>query len=278
MGSYLLSLLMSRPRVFDIGRPLIMAHRGDPGAGPENSIPAMRGAVEVGVDVLETDLRLTRDGHVVLFHDEGLARMTGHRGSVEECTLDELFALELRAGAGPNSAASTYDTPSVHIPTLEEAFREFAGARFNLDMKSKDSRLPAALAALIEQYDRSESVIVGSFHERQVTRFRRLAPDVHTAAHPGEVTRFLFALKMHAERLFARRPCCAAFQVPVKYGLIRVVDRRFVTAAHERGIAVHVWPVIDRPTMEHLVDLGVDGVFTDRPSLLRDVLVARGLI
>ncbi|MHA2361584.1 MAG: glycerophosphodiester phosphodiesterase family protein, partial [Candidatus Thorarchaeota archaeon] len=137
---------------------------------------------------------------------------------------------------------------------------------------------PELLADLITELGRETSVIVGSFHDRQLERFRRLLPQVPTAAHPGEVSRFVFALKAHVASIFIRNPRFQAFQVPKKYGRIQVVEPRFVKAAHDRGIAVHVWTINEREDMEHLIDLGVDGLFTDNPSLMREVLSDRNLL
>ncbi len=234
--------------------------------------------MRLGVDVLETDVRLTNDNHLVLFHDEDLMRMTGYEGTVRDHSLRELLEMELGRDYTPDGTTYPYRGRGETIVTLERAFEEFPDMRFNIDIKDPEREAVDILVDMLERHDRKSTVIAGSFHDHQIARLRKIAPDVATAAHPGEVTRFVFALKMHAASIFARNMCCAAFQVPVKYKRIRIIDRRFIRAAHDRGIAVHVWTINDRPTMEWLIDLGVDGIFTDRPGLLKETLKDRGLL
>lgn len=236
-------------------------------------------AVEIGVDVLETDVRMTRDCELVLFHDDTLERTTGRSGRVADYTLQQLKEIDLGEMFTPdNGATYPYRGQGLSIVTLREAFEAFPDMRFNLDIKDTDPRAPRLVANIIEECGRESSVIVGSFHDRQVHSFRRLMPDVATAASPSEVTRFVFGLKIHLLRVLVRCYRYRAFQVPLKYGSIKVVNEAFVRASHERGVAVHVWTVNERPTMEQLIALGVDGIFTDRPALLREVLKDQGLL
>ena len=162
--------------------------------------------------------------------------------------------------------------------TLREFFDRFPDTQVNMDLKTNEQQASEILASLIKEYGREKNVIVGSFHDAQIDRFRNLMPDVPTAASPSEVTRFVFGVKMRALKLFVRDPIYRAFQVPVKYGRIQVIDKRFIEASHDRNIAVHVWTINERKEMETLIDLGVDGIFTDNPSLLREVLAEKGFI
>ncbi|MHA2425175.1 MAG: glycerophosphodiester phosphodiesterase [Candidatus Thorarchaeota archaeon] len=233
-------------------RPLIMAHRGDSAAAPENTLLSLRRAVEIGVDFLETDVRLTEDDELVLFHDDDLTRTTGESGSIRDKTLDELKQIDFGNSFTTDEGASyPYRGKGHTILTLAEAFHAFPEMMINLDIKDKDLHAPELLAATIREHGREDSVMVGSFHDAQAYRFRILMPEVRTSACPSEVSRFVFALKMRVLRLFARGSPYEAFQVPMKY---------------------------DRAKMEWLIDLGVDGIFTDEPALLRDVLVERGLL
>ena len=270
---------MSASRIFQMGRPLIMAHRGDPEAGPENSISALRNAVEVGCDVLETDLRLTRDRQCVLFHDETLDRCTGYEGKVSDMDLDELLQMDLGYSYTPDDGETyPFRYGGAKIVTLEEAFTEFPNMSFNLDIKDENPDAPKLLASEIEKYDMGRNVIVGSFHEKQLERFRQIAPSIPTSAHPGEVSRFVFAVKMYMVPIFARKREYQAFQVPLKYGKINIIDEKFIKAAHKKNIAIHVWTINDKETMEWLVDLEVDGIFTDKPRLLRELLQEKGFL
>ncbi len=262
-----------------MGRPLIMAHRGDPQAGPENSIAALRNAVEVGCDVLETDLRLTRDHHFILFHDETLDRCTGYEGLVSNHDLDELLQMDLGYSYTPDDGETfPFRYSGEKMITLEEAFTEFPNMHFNLDIKDKAPEAPKLLASVLERHEMGRNVVVGSFHETQLERFRILAPNVATAAHPGEVSRFVFAVKMFMVPVIARKCNYEAFQVPLNYGRINIINERFIKAAHKKDVAIHVWTINEKEKMEWLIDLGVDGIFTDDPKLLREVLQEKGYL
>jgi len=270
---------MMGSRVFERERPLIMAHRGDSAAVPENSMLSMRGAIEIGVDVLETDLQLTKDKEFVLFHDDDLIRATGQKGRICDYTLEELLDIDV-GHTFTHDGGNTFPFrgKGLTLLTLRDAFAEFPDMRFNLDIKDEDLEAPSLLAKEIRSHGREDSVIVASFHDSQLERFRKALPTVATSAHPGEVKRFVTGLKLHVLRLLVRAPIYRAFQVPIKYGKTTVINSRFVQAAHDRDIAVHVWTINDAPTMKWLVNLGVDGIFTDEPNLLRSVLQESGFL
>ncbi len=258
---------------------MIMAHKGDSAAVPENTMLAMRGAIEIGVDLLETDLRLTKDKEFVLFHDEDLVRTTGQEGRICDYTLEDLLNIDAGHTFTPDGGNTfPFRGKGLKLLTLRDAFSEFPDMRFNLDIKDKDPEAPLLLAKEIRNYSREESVIVASFNDTQLERFRKALPVVATSAHPGEVKRFVIGLKLHMLRMLVRTPMYRAFQVPIKSGKTTVVDARFVQAAHDRNIAVHVWTINDAPTMKGLVNLGVDGIFTDEPELLRSALQESGFL
>ena len=272
---------MSVNKIFELNRPLIFAHRGGASLAPENTILALRTAVGIGVDVIETDLQLTKDNQFVLFHDDDLMRMAGREETIRDLTLNELKQIDITYNLTPDDGATyPYRGQGHEILELSEALEEFPeSVIFNMDIKNKEDReAPELLASEIKKHDRANSVIVASFHDRQIQRFRVLMPDVVTAACPGEVSRFVFGVKTHSLKLTARNPKYRAFQVPVNYGRISVVNSKFVGAAHERGIAVHVWTINERLEMNNLIDLGVDGIITDEPALLRDLLREKKLL
>ncbi len=270
---------MSSSRIFDIKRPLIMAHRGDSENTPENTMLALEAAVSIGVDVLESDVRLTKDDEIVLFHDEDLERTTGATGTIRSHTLDELLQIDFGYNFTPdNGLTFPFRGNGLKIVTLQEAFEKFPEMKFNLDIKDTFPAAPMELAKLISHMERSDLVIVGSFHDSQLERFRELMPSVPTSAHPGEVKRFVLNSKFGLPRIKPHDIRFKAFQVPVKSGPLKVVTKKFVRKAHELDLAVHVWTINDEATMIHLLDLGVDGIFTDQPALLRKVLEKRGFL
>jgi glycerophosphoryl diester phosphodiesterase len=247
------------------GTLIAMAHRG--GArhpdlhGLENTLHAFRHAVALGYRYLETDVHVTRDGRLVAFHDDVLDRMTDRPGAIASLGADELAEFRI---AGEHA-----------VPTMSELFEEFPDVRFNIDLKAPGSA--SALAMLVERTGTHDRICVGSFSSRHLQDFRRLtAGRVATSATPAEVALFLSSSWPGVRRLFARRPF-GALQIPRRRGPLPLVTRSVVRRAHAAGVHVHVWTVDEPAEMEELIDLGVDGLITDRTDLLKDVLIARGL-
>ncbi len=249
---------MPRPWPFlDWPHPIPFAHRGGAAEWPENTMLAFASAVDLGYRYLETDVHATSDGVLVTFHDRDLDRLTGRPGRISELPYAEVRLL--RVGGEP-------------IPLLEDVLGAWPGIRVNIDAKHD---LPVdPLAAVIEGTGAHERVCVGSFCNRRVDRFRRLSEGrVCTWMGRTEILRLRLASWGVPASPFAAS--CA--QVPVRKGAMTVVDRRFVEEAHRRGLAVHVWTIDERAEMEQLLDLGVDGILSNRPSVLKDVFVERGI-
>lgn len=256
-----------------------MAHRGESENTPENTMLALEAAESIGVDVLESDVRLTKNDEVVLFHDEDLQRTTGKSGTVRDFTLEELQQIDLGYTFTQDDGATfPFRAKGLQIVTLREALERFPNTIFNLDIKDAFSSAPIELARVISEMERSSSVMVGSFHDNQLERFRELMLNVPTSAHPGEVKNFVLNTKVGFPRIKYEHIQYRAFQVPMKSGPLKVITKKFVKQAHEHNLAVHVWTINDQPTMNNLLDLGVDGIFTDNPKLLKEVLKTRGFI
>ena len=255
-------------------RPIAMAHRGSMLLWPENTMTAFQGAVDLGFRCLETDLQISRDGVLAAFHDDTLDRTTDGRGPVSDYLWEELR--EMDAGyrfqpAGPEEpdGGFPYRGRGVRIPSLEELMTAYPEAVVSLDLKG--DRLEEPLIDLIRRLDLWDRVIVGSFKGARLRRFRSLAArPVATSAGPGEALRFVAASRMH--RL--PRLAADALQVPVKQW-ITVVNARTVATARAAGLPMIVWTVNDPAEMRRLLDLGVDGLITDRPDLLRTLLEER---
>lgn len=246
---------MSRaPHPFLIGaHPLALAHRGGAAESAENSPLAFQHAVDLGYRWIETDVRATVDGHAVVFHDATMDRTTDATGAVSSLPLSAVRAARLADGAAP-------------IP-LVEALTRWPEVRFNVDVKSDDTIAPFLRA--VGEADAWDRVCAAAFSTSRLTTLRELAgPRLATSMGPSEVTRMVLGAPGHS-------PACAA-QVPHRARGIPLVTRRFVQRAHRRGVQVHVWTVNDPVEMEALLDLGVDGLITDRPTVLRRVLIRRG--
>lgn len=249
--------------------PIAMAHRGSGLLWPENTMVAFQGAMYLGYRYLETDLQITRDGVLVTIHDDTVDRTTDGTGLVSDYSLEDLRTLDAgyrfeREGGHPHRGQG------IQVPTLEELVVTYPDGVFTLDLKSDG--MEAALVDLIRRLDLWDQVIVGSFSGSRLRRFRALADrPVATSAGPAEIVRFLAAARTH----LPYRPRADSFQVPVKDRGITVVNRRTVRAAKRVGVPLIVWTINHPAEMEELLDLGVDGLITDRPDLLRTLLAER---
>ncbi|MEX1279976.1 MAG: glycerophosphodiester phosphodiesterase [Acidimicrobiia bacterium] len=245
--------------------PVAAAHRGSRLLWPENTMPAFQGAHDLGVRVFETDLHATSDGILVTFHDPTLDRTTDATGPIAARSVAELVDVDAGYhfevdGDRPHRARG------VGIPTLEEVATTFPDTAFVLDMKAPG--IEALLAETIERLDLWDRVIVGSFRDARLRRLRRLTGG-RVATSSGPVETLAVRTRSWLRRM-AHSPA-DVFQVPVRAG-VTVVDERFVDAAHRAGKHVHVWTINDEDEMRRLLDLGVDGLVTDRPDLLKGVL------
>lgn len=238
--------------------PIPFAHRGGAADGLENTVTAFRRAADAGYRYFETDVHTTADGRLVAFHDATLDRVTDGSGRIEDLPWQEVRQAMV-GGKEP-------------LPLFEELLEEFPDARWNVDVKAESALYP--LVDLIGRTGAWDRVCVGSFSEGRVARAQRLAgPRLATSyGVRGVVGLRLRSLSIPA----ALRVGAVAAQVPEVQSGIRVVDRRFVRTAHERGLQVHVWTVNEPQRMEALLDLGVDGIMTDRIDILRTVLDQRG--
>lgn len=250
------------------GAVLALAHRGGglhpDVVGLENTLEAFECAVGLGYRYLETDAHATSDGQLLAFHDVHLDRVTDQVGDLTQQSYAEV-ARALVGGREP-------------IPRLADLLEAFPEARFNIDLKSAGAVEP--MVELVLSMAVQDRVCVGSFTERIVRRFRariRSASSVPVATSCGVVAATTLAFAPYSDRwLGLLRDTGAVFQVPHHFRGVRVVDAAFVRRAHASGRQVHVWTVDDADEMAELLDLGVDGLISDRTDVLRDVLLARG--
>lgn len=238
--------------------PIAFAHRGGALEVEENTMPAFAHAARLGYSHVETDVQATRDGVAVVFHDDTLERMAGRPERVDALSWSDLARVRTRCGA--------------EIPRLDALLDAFPQFFVNLEAKSDAAVEP--MAAAIRRANAVRRVCVGSFAPARTARLRAaLGPDIAwSPAHEG-----VFRLWLAGWGLPAGQAAFPAVQVPTHHKGIPVVTPRFVRAAHARGIQVHVWTVDDAPEMEALIERGVDGLMTDRPTLLKSVLERRGL-
>ena len=249
--------------------PLRLAHRGSRVLWPENTMTAFQGAVDLGYAYIETDVHVTRDGRVVVFHDDRLERLTDGTGRVWEWRWEDLRRLDAAHHFDPDGGYPSRGR-AIGIPLFEEALSTFPGVHFNIDLKQRD--IEQAVADEVARFGAGDRVLIGSFHGVRIKRFREITGGaVATSAGPIEV-----AGALAAARLGRPVPGKAdALQVPERQGPVRVATERFIAAAHRANKQVHVWTVNESAAMHRLLDRGVDGIVTDRPDLLDEVVAER---
>jgi glycerophosphoryl diester phosphodiesterase len=256
----------------DLPRPLVMAHQGGEELWPSNTMHAFERAVALGVDVLEMDLHVTADGALVLIHDETVDRTTDGMGVVEQMTLAEVKALD--AGyywTDDDGQTFPFRGQGITVATLEEVFQAFPAMPMNIEIKLVEN-VPVVepFCQMIRQYGMQDKVLVASFHQDVLDQFRAACPEVSTSTTQNEVINF-FA--RHFVGLAASySPPAQAVQVPEYRSGIHILTPRFIKDAHSRGMDVHVWTVNEAEDMQRMIDLGVDGIITDRPDILLELL------
>jgi glycerophosphoryl diester phosphodiesterase len=262
--------------------PIAFAHRGGSLLWPENTMLSFGGAVALGCRYLETDVHLTKDGVLVTIHDATVDRITDGSGLVRAMPLAELKGLDAGYRFSPDGGRTH---PSrgrgATIPTLAEVVEAFPQVLLNIDLKRHDAAMVEAMAAFIEERGLHDRLLIASFSDGIIKAFRRRTEGrVATAAAGWETRLFWLASRLgpagvSLSRLM--RPAYDALQVPPRTGRLSVADRRLLATAHRRGVQVHVWTVDDPAEMRRLRDLGVDGIMSDRPDLLLQVLAEQGV-
>jgi len=237
--------------------PIPVAHRGGAAEQPENTMSAFAAAVDLGYRYVETDVHATADGVLLAFHDHTLDRVTDRTGDI---------------GALPYADVRRARVGAEGIPRLEEVLGTWPDLRVHIDAKHLAAAAP--LVAAVDRAAAHDRVCIGSFSDRTVHALRRLAGNrICTWMGRAEI----LSLRLASLGVPTPRSAAGCTQVPVRQGRLPLVDRRFVATARRRRVGVHVWTINDRETMEWLLDLGVDAILSDRPTLLKEVFTERGL-
>lgn len=249
---------------FEAPRPLVFAHRGGAGLAPENTFAAFDKGLALGADGLELDVRLTRDGVVVVHHDATVDRTTNLHGRVADFTADELWHADAGYQFG-HQDARPYRGLGHGIPRLHWVLGRYPDTRIIIEMKDRSTDLARAIVAVLRTADAFDRVSVGSFGLRPLRAVRAIAPSIATSASREEVR---WALYRSWVGWPVTRPAYRGYQVPEIAGMTRVVSPRFVAAAHRTGLRVQVWTVDREDDARRLLGWGVDGLITDRPDVI----------
>ncbi len=250
---------------------MVIAHQGGDDLWPGNTLFAFQNAADLGVDVLEMDLHITKDNALVLIHDETVDRTTNGSGSVEAMTLAEIKALDAGYDWSPDDSATyPYRGQGITIPTLEEVFQAFPGYRMTIEIKKTERSMAAPFCAQIRQYNMQNRVLVASFHDERMAEFRAECPEVATSSARQETTTFVLLSKVFLGGLVS--PVYYSLQVPEKSSGITVMTAQFIRAARARNLKVEPWTINDPAQMRQYIEWGADGIITDRPDLLLEAL------
>jgi glycerophosphoryl diester phosphodiesterase len=259
--------MIGRVRPFLANPPLFFAHRGGAALWPENTLEAFRGALDLGIRHLETDVHATRDGVLVCHHDARVDRTTDGSGRVANLTLAELKRLDAGYRFSPDGRALPARARGITIPTLEEVVALHPESLLNVEIKQRVPDITESFWAFVAERGLEDRFLVAAEDHRIGRAFRKAcASRVATSASRREAIAFWAASRA---TLASWLPLpYDALQVPERSGPLTIVDRRFVECAHRRGLHVHVWTVNDAMAMDRLLAMGVDGIMTDRPDLL----------
>jgi len=264
----------AHPYYAGVTAPQVIAHQGGDGVWPGDTLFAFERAVEIGADVLEMDAHITKDGHIILMHDETVDDTTDGTGLIEEMTLDELKQLDAAYDWSKDDGQTyPYRGQGIQVTALAEVFEKFPQMRYAIEIKKSGIPVEQPLCDLIRQYNMQDKVLIASFHDEVMQNFRATCPEVATSASRGEVTKFVILGKVFLSGLVA--PGYEAIQPPFdpqeSYN-IPIMTKRFIREAHAKNIKVEPWTVDDPELMEQYIEWGVDGIITDRPDLMVEIL------
>jgi glycerophosphoryl diester phosphodiesterase len=263
---------------FDLPTPIVIGHRGASGELPENTLAAFERALSQGAVMLETDAHLSRDGEVVLSHDPQLDRTTEGSGAIEEYTLAELQRLDAGHRFSPDRGASfPHRGQGIRIPTLREVFERFPGIRFNIEIKQNSLPLIDATVRIVAEAKRAETTLLAAAEDDTMSALRARLAETELRPAMGAAVGDVVGFARAAAAGEAPPPEPMALQIPPTFAGNPLVTTEFVEFAHCHDVQVHVWTINDEDEMRRLLDLGVDGLMSDFPALLRKVVDARGL-
>lgn len=249
----------------------VIAHRGGWRLWPENTLYAFQRSVDLGVDMLEMDVQLSKDGHLVVFHDNRVNRTTNDTGYVHTFTLAELKALD--AGykwSSDKKKTFPFRGKGIVVPTLKEVFEAFPQMRMVIEIKERKADLVAPLGNLIRQYDMQDKVLIASFDAGVLKRFRAQFPEVATS--PGLSEGFIFYMLCRLSLSAVYHPNAEVLQIPYKFGPFDTKHPWFIEGAKQNNIQIQFWTVDAEEDLALLIERGVDGIITRRPDRLLKLL------
>jgi len=286
-----LLLLFSGPRLdSDLGndwivgdeRPLIIAHRGGADIFPENTMVAFEGAAMIGVDMLEMDFQLTSDNRLITMHDDTVDRTTNGTGLVIDMTLEEILNLDASAKFTNLTGGNPWNESHLPPVTIEDILDRFIDSPHRLSLEIKNEGEAGEIAAEImfqeiENREMEDRIEVGSFHIESIQAFREISGGtITTSGVESEIRKCIIIPMLQLDRWWMDPGQVSILQIPTEGGGFDLATEGVVNRAHQHGQAVQYWTINDRDMMEHLIDIGADGIMTDDPILLRQAISDAG--
>lgn len=258
-------------------RPLHISHRGGAAVFPENTLLAYEQSLyQYDTDVIEIDVHRTRDGVLVVMHDEEVDRTTNGHGRIRDLDYATVRRLDAGFRFSPDGGEShPYRDRGLWVPTLVEVFQAFPEALSNVEVKQLDPPIEDELARLVREMGMLNKVCLGSFAETSAARLRELLPQACHYASEDQALQFFLASRVGVAGLMTLE--VDAFALPPTQAGLTVIDDCLLAAAADHHVAVWAWTINQEPEMRRLLDLGVDGIMSDRPDLLAEVMRAKGL-
>jgi glycerophosphoryl diester phosphodiesterase len=253
-------------------RPRVMAHRGASSEYPENTMLAFGAAVDGGADYIELDVHSTRDGEVVVVHDNRLSRVASDDRLVHEMTMAELEAVDAAFNFSPDGGAWPFRGQGIRVPKLAEVLKAWPKMRFVIEFKPLDPAIADATLEVVHQTGMERQVLFASEHLPPIARARALAPQMPTNLPTAEIVTLVQAVTSGDPRYLGDGD---ALQIPPEHQGIRLATRELIDAAHISSLEVHVWTINDQAEMKEMLALGADGIITDYPGRLLALLNSR---
>ncbi|HLO10729.1 MAG TPA: glycerophosphodiester phosphodiesterase [Pseudoneobacillus sp.] len=266
---------------FQSDRPLVIAHQGGELLAPSNTLTAFMQAANLGVDVIETDIHITKDGHLVTIHDPSVDRTTNGKGMVNELTLNELQELDAGYHFKDLNGDLSYRGKGIYIPSLDEVFAALP-PKMKMVIEIKDdnpsnriTEISKKLWTLIQEYDKEDQVIVASFDQNVIKQFEKISDGkVALSAGEDEIRKFVIYKKLFLANLY--KPNADVFQIPTEASSFNLTSPSIIKEAKRRNVNIQYWTIDDKKTMRSLIEDGADGIITNRPDLMLEVLKEMG--
>jgi glycerophosphoryl diester phosphodiesterase len=254
---------------FSLPLPRVFGHRGSGGTHPENTLPSFQAAVDAGARYLETDVHMTRDGEIVISHDDNLERTCARPGRIREMSYAEIARSDAGHSFAPDGADFPFRGKGIGVPRLAEVLTTYRNLRFNIDIKPDQPGVVERTLKVIQSGGMRRMVLLASEHQERLNEIRTLAPDIPTNFGYHEVAGFLAAM---AAKDANYQPPGEALQIPPEYYSWKLATAETIETARRLGVEVHVWTINEEPEMRAMLAVGVHGIMSDFPARLVEVI------